>query len=191
LYKNDAETLYRGVIDSYYEYYLNAAPEVFYNSQPGDLKGYSVPLSVIDTQELDTLLMATRSLLPSFIPHYPESLGFEGITFYFQLGSAQLMYDMRAMMQAIVHKEDLARWENAFRKAVPYFRMSKRWMTIYDLNTEFYKFTQAASAHGCVSMFVPCNISSYTTSRYQYNQTFTQFEWHRKLGWERFGWTVN
>ncbi len=191
LYKNDAETLYRGVIDSYYEYYLNAASEVFYNSQPGDLKGYSVPLSVIDTQELDTLLMATRSLLPSFIPHYPESLGFEGITFYFQLGSAQLMYDMRAMMQAIVHKEDLARWENAFRKAVPYFRMSKRWMTIYDLNTEFYKFTQAASAHGCVSMFVPCNISSYTTSRYQYNQTFTQFEWHRKLGWERFGWTVN
>ena len=191
LYQGDTEKLCRDVIDSYYEFYLNLASDEFYNTRPGDLSGYSVPLSFIATQYLDSLLKETRSLLPAFIPQYPKSLGIEGITFYFQLGNAALMYDMRALLQAFVHEEDLVRWEKTYRQAVPYHRMSKRWMTIYDLDLEFHKFTQDASAHGCVSMFVPRNISSYTNSRYQYNQTFTQFEWHRKLGWEQFGWTVN
>ena len=183
LYQNDAD-LYQGVIDTYYNYYQEAY------SYDSSVKEYGVPLSVMDTRQLESLLDATYSLLPSFIPQYPASLDLsgKGITYYLHY-DAPVLYDMRALMKTYVPEDAFLQWDKAFQKAVPYHRVSKKWLTMYDnMNYAFSSFTQDESWHGSVSMFVPRNISSYITSTFRYNETFENYAWHRKLDWSRFSW---
>jgi hypothetical protein len=183
LFQKD-EALYKGLIDTYYDYYKD-----YYSVNP-DKSDYGVPLSVIDTRQLEPLLIATRNILPSFMQQYPQSVDFsgKGITYYF-LADAPVMYDVRLLMNYFALEENFSQWDVAFHRAVPYYRMSKRWMTQFDgLSSAFSNFRHDASLHGCVSMFVPRNISSYNSSVFQYNKTFIQFGWHRALEWNRFGW---
>jgi len=183
LFQKD-EALYRGLIDTYYDYYINC-----YRYDP-DLKGYSIPLSVIDTRQLEPLLQATHDILPSFMPQYPQTLDFTGLGMtYYLYYDAPVMYDMRSFMKTFVSAENFLQWDMAYLRAVPYCRMSMRWMTIYDyLDASFGSFTQPLSWHGCVSMFVPRNIYSYSRSAFLYNKNCSRFEWHRSLNWKRFGW---
>jgi hypothetical protein len=178
------ETFYKDIIDTYYDYYK----EVYlYDSS---LSGYSVPLSVIDTRQLDSLLSATHDILPSFVPSYPQSLGLMETNFAFYLYvETPLMYDMHAMMRYYTTGDAYSKWADAFNKAVPYRRMSKKWDSMpWGQKNAFPSFTMDEAAHGCVSMFVPLNTQYYNAGTNRMNQTFRQYAWHRELNWERFGW---
>lgn len=183
LYKNDAP-LYQGIIDTYFDYYKKG-----YEGEFG-LDGYSVPLSVIDTRYIEPLAEKTRDVLDAFVPRYPEqvSLMGQGLVFYWYY-DAPMMYDMRAVMKTCAPAEDYAQWDALCRKAVPYHRMSLKWLTSYTLQElSFPAFLKDESLNVGVSMFVPQNISSYNSSMFRYNTTCSQLEWNRVLDWSRFGW---
>jgi hypothetical protein len=180
LYKNDA-AMYQGIIDAYYERILDDYQLFF------DLNGFSVPLSVIDTRHIDDLMRITHDVLPSIMPAYPESLSLSssGIAFYYAFDTP-LMYDMRALMKTYATPEIFQQWDQVYHDAVPYYRMSMRWDTIYALQKRgFSGFNNDTSLYGCVSMFVPLNNSVYN---YYYNSTVRHYEWGRNMQWERFGW---
>ena len=189
MYKSDAE-LYQGLIDTYFDYYLNTPPSSFFNYSPGDLQGYSVPMSVIDTRYIADLAEATRNVLPAFVPQYPEYFNPWSLTigYYYRfpvnLFNKRLMFDLRAMLKATLGSEQFDSWDDIYNKAVPYYRMSMEWMTVYNIDYDFDMFAMNASAYGCVSMYIPQNISTYEV----YNQTFQRYGWHQLLDWSRFGW---
>ena len=181
LYKNGNE-MYKGIIDNYYNYYL-----ADYQSDPA-LKGYSVPLSVIETKYMDQLAGATYDVLGSLAPLYPESPDLSGIAFYLYY-DAPVMYDMKAVIKANAPADDYARWENSFRLAVPYSRMSMEWMTIYTmLELSFSSFNKDEASYGCVSMFVPRNTQMYNLGTFHFNNTYKVYGWSQRVNWQRFGW---
>ena len=185
LYKYDAE-LYQGIIDTYYDYYLSD------NKGSSDLDGYSVPLSVIDTRYIKDLAEKTHDILTTFVPTYPNQVNLSrstGLVHYWYYDAA-IMYDMRAVMKTYAPAEDFAQWDILCKKAIPYHRMSLKWMTVYD-NMEFFSFPsflQDESLNRCVSMFVPQNNNTYHSGEFRYNTTYSLFEWNRILDWSRFGW---
>ncbi len=99
------------------------------------------------------------------------------------------MYDMRAFIKHHTSDADFQQWDKVYQQAVPYFRMSMAWKTVYDsLIQEFKEFNQDKSVYGCMSMFIPLNLPSYTTTGAKYNLTANNFEWNRRMDWSRFGW---
>ena len=173
--KNDKE-LYKGIIDTYYNYYL----EDFYD--------YSVPLSVIDTKYMETLARQTHDVLATFTPQKPDIIDCDSLVYYWHY-DAPVMYDMKAIIKKNASETDYSNWERSFNQAVPYYRMSMEWMTQYtSLLVAFRKFNQDATMNGCVSMYVPRNYYDYNYGRFKYNQTSTNMEWNRVMEWNRFGW---
>ena len=184
LYGNGSQ-LYKNIIDTYYNYYL-----AYYK---GDyfLDGYSVPLSVIDTKYMESLAQATNDILDKFeggYPVYPKEPNVGNIVYYLY-DDYPVMYDMRAYIKSNTSAADFAAWENVFKQAVPYYRISLRWMTIYtSLEISMYAFNQDESLYGCVNMFIPKSESSYAKSKYNYNKTCNNFGWNRAMDWSRYGW---
>ena len=183
LFKNGSD-LYRSIIDKYYDYYLEDYKD------DAALKGYSVPLSVIDTQYLDELAKATNDVLGTFFPQKPGMPITNGVVYYWYYDSAPVMYDMKAFIKKNADSDAYSRWEAAFNRAVPYHRMSLKWMTIYNsLEVAFYDFIKLdESLSGCVSMFVPLSTINYDWGTFRFNGTFKNMGWNNQLGWERFGW---
>jgi len=174
--------LYKGIIDTYYDYYTEEFKD------DSSLKGYSLPLSVIDTRYIENLAHQTHDILATFTPQKPEIPVFDGVTFYWYYDAA-IMYDMKAFIKTNASEEDFTQWEKAYNQAVPYYRMSMRWMTIYNmLNGYFSKFDPDETRNGCVSMFIPKNQGTYYNSVFKYNSTYKNMEWNKVLEWERFGW---
>ena len=187
LYK-EGDGLYRGIIDTYFDDYTRA-----YQYDWG-LKGHSVPLSVIDTRHIEQLAEETAKVLDKFsdgYPHYPAypNLTTDSVAFYWYYDTP-IMYDMRAFIKTYVGDEDFEQWDKAYQEAVPYYRMSLKWMTIYDnLNYAFRTFSRDMSCYGCVSMFIPKNTSIYFNGTFKYNKTYNDYGWNRVIDWSRFGWT--
>ena len=125
-------------------------------------------------------------------PMYPQSPELSGIAFYcyntFSLWPVDMMYDMRAIMERLLSAEDFATWDKTYQQAVPYYRMSMKWMT------ECYEQYQAFSTfdpnlkYGCVSMFTPRAGQSYSYGSMPMNKTVQNFAWSRIIDWTRFGW---
>ena len=183
--------LYNSIIDTYYEYYLEA-----YKAEYTSLAGYSVPLSVIDTKYMEELATATRDILDKFTDGYPlapDSPDLNGIAMYDGYDSP-LMYDMRAFIKKHVSSDDFQTWEDIYRQAVPYYRMSMKWMTIYDgynsynLEAAMNTFDKDQSLYGCVSMFIPLNLTAYNGGEYAYNKIAAHFAWNRIMNWGNYGW---
>ena len=187
LFKDDDE-LYEGVIDTYYNYYM----EGFMGDQ--ELDGYSVPLSVIDTRYIAQLANDTRDILNTFMSayNYPNTINItksngHNVTYYWH-NDAPIFYDMREFIKANVPDSVYQAWDESFHRAVPYYRTSARWMTTYArMKYNFPTFDPDQSQCGCVSMFIP-RIENYDRSPYYYNKTSTQMEWNRVIDWARFGW---
>ena len=170
---------------TYYDYYQQ---EYNTSGSYSDLKGCSVPLSVIDTKYVEQLAVQTRDILSTFAPEYPASVDVNAIPYYINIDSP-LMYDMMGLVKKNAPSADYEVWERAYRQAVPYWRMSMKWMTSYsNLESAFKRFDQDAASYGCVSMFVPMEGGSYTYGSYKYNTTSKNFAWTRVMEWNRFGW---
>lgn len=186
LYKNGSE-LYKGIIDTYYNHYIDE-----YRTDD-ELAGYSVPLSVIDTKYIGELAQTTHDVLEAFAdgyPSYPESPSLRGHVFYCWYYDSPVMYDMRAFIKRNTPETVFNIWDRSFKKAVPYYRMSMQWMTIYnDLYYSFNYFTDEESDNGCVSMFIPMNDFNYYSGTFSYIKTFNNFGWNRVVDWSRFGWS--
>lgn len=189
-YKNGS-ALYRGIIDTYYDYYSD-----YYVTSHSYLSGYSVPLSVIETQYMPQLAQRTHDILSQFTngyPQYPSSPDMQGTAYYFGL-DAPMMYDMRAFIKRNTTDDVFRQWSQSYQQAVPYYRMSMKWMTIfdgypyYDMESDFSTFIQDESLYGCVSMFIPMDNSDYNNGFYKYNATCRNFGWNRLMDWNRFGW---
>ena len=182
--------LYRGIIDTYYNYYadfdnLNYGER---NSWPYMKDGYSVPLSVIDTKYVGELANMTHDMLERAqggYPMYPETPDLSGIAFYLY-NPIDIMYDMRAIMERLLSAEDFTTWDSTYQQAVPYYRMSMKWMTALQAHT-FSTFDPNLK-YGCVSMFIPRKGPSYSYGSMPMNKTVQNFVWSRIIDWTRFGW---
>ena len=188
LFKNGSE-LYKSIIDTYYDYYLEAYKGTH-------LSGYSVPLAAVDTKNMSQLATATHDVLDKFTggyPQYPDSPDMTGIAFYDGYDEA-VFYDMRAFIKRNTTAEVFQTWDQAFNQAVPYYRMSMKWMTIYNgapyynLERAMNSFDQDQTQYGCMSMFIPMNLSAYNGGYYAYNLQASEFAWNRVMDWSRFGW---
>ena len=157
--------------------------------------GYSVPLSVIDTKYIGDLADWTHDMLERATdgyPQYPESPDLTSVAFYWYY-DVPMMYDMRAVMERLLPETEFKAWDAIYKQAVPYSRMSTKWMTIWDkwgggyLDRSFDNFNPDMK-YGCVSMFIPMQESSYSYGNKAYNKTSINFGWNRVMDWKRFGW---
>ena len=189
--------LYKGIIDTYYDYYadynnLSISEKSRWSFMEG---GYSVPLSVIDTKYIGTLADKTHDMLERATdgyPTYPNHPDLTSIAFYWY-ADAPMMYDMRAVMERLLSQADFQQWDETYKLAVPYYRMSMKWMTVWDkwgagyLDRSFDTFDPNLK-YGCVSMFLPMQESSYSYGNMPYNKTSINFGWNQVMDWKRFGW---
>ena len=204
---NTSPTFYQNIIDTYYDFYtdpanLSGTERVTW---PYMTDGYSVPLAAINTAYLPQLASATHDLLGNAAagyPQYPESPNFKGIAYYFGC-DVPAMYDMRAVMARIA-PEGFTNWDAIYRQAVPYYRMSMKWMTVfdgrwvgsvyyypffYDLQGDMQNAFDPALPYGCVSMYFPVTGKGYDEGDFCYNLRANNLEWNRLMQWNRFGWT--
>ena len=189
--------LYRGIIDTYYDYYadfdnLNYAEQT---SWPYMKDGYSVPLSVIDTKYIGVLANMTHDMLERAqggYPQYPKSPDLLGIAFYcyntFSYWPVDVMYDMRAIMERLLSAADFTTWDSTYQQAVPYYRMSMKWMTESQEQYRAFDTFDKNLKYGCVSMFTPREGQGYSYGALPLNQTVQNFAWSRVMDWKRFGW---
>lgn len=197
LFKNGSE-LYKGIIDTYYDYYadydnLTYGEKSRWSYMEG---GYSVPLSVIDTKHIGDLADWTHDMLEQATggyPQYPDSPDLTGIAFYWY-ADVPMMYDMRAVMERLLPETEFKAWNAIYKQAVPYSRMSMKWMTIWDmysiggrLDRSFDTFDTNLE-YGCVSMFIPRQGQYYSYGNMPYDKTSINFGWNRVMDWKRFGW---
>ena len=189
--------LYRGIIDTYYDYYadfdnLNYAEQT---SWPYMKDGYSVPLSVIDMKYVGELANKTHDMLERAqggYPQYPQTPDLSGIAFYcyntFSYWPVDVMYDMRAIMERLLSAADFTTWDSTYQQAVPYYRMSMKWMTESQEQYRAFDTFDKNLKYGCVSMFTPREGQGYSYGALPLNQTVQNFAWSRVMDWKRFGW---
>ena len=189
--------LYKGIIDTYYDYYADYSHLASSEKErwPYMEGGFSVPLAVIDTKYIDDLADWTHDMLEQATdgyPQYPDSPDLTSVAFYWYL-DVPMMYDMRAVMERLLPETEFKAWNAIYKQAVPYFRMSMKWMTIWDrwgrgyLEQSFDSFDPNLQ-YGCISMFIPQQNSYYSYGNMAYNKTSINFGWNQVMDWKRFGW---
>ena len=185
------DNFYQALIDDYYNHYIKAFKEdfnYFYNRTPGDLDGYSEPLSAIRTSALEELAQATANLL-STIPDKlkPEGeVDFNGVTFY-AWNVTKLAYDMSQALKKNTSASAYATWESVFKKAIAHKAYSQRWLVgISSLSLDSYMKTFDTENAGVVSMFFPLNDYSSTTPKW--NSAIQQYQWNKFIQWAQYGW---
>ena len=96
---------------------------------------------------------------------------------------------LKAYIQRYASTTDYATWKQTFDLAVPYWRMSFKWLTA-SINLYYKDFDQfdTKADGGCVSMFIPQNHTSYTSGNFAFNKKSNNFGWNRIINWSRFGW---
>ena len=189
--------LYRGIIDTYSDYYadfnnLNYSERTTW---PYMKDGYSVPLSVIDTKYIGDLADRTHDMLERAqggYPMYPQSPDLSGIAFYcyntLSYWPVDMMYDMRAIMERLLSDTDFKLWDSTYQQAVPYYRMSMKWMTEFQAQIRAFSTFDQNLQYGCVSMLIPREGQYYSYGNMPLNQTVQNFVWSHVMDWKRFGW---
>ena len=189
---SQSDNFYQLLIDDYHNYYLKAfkeRPNYFYDLMPGDLEGYSEPLSAIRTSALEELAQATANLLSTI----PEKLGPEGkldlenVTFYAWDFGNKLSYDMSQALKKNTSSLAYAVWENAFKKAVAHKMYSRKWL-VGNSTLKIASFMETFDTEnaGVVSMFFPQK--SYSSTTPNWNSSIQQYQWNNLIQWSQYGW---
>ena len=189
---SQSDNFYQLLIDDYYNHYIKAfkeRPNYYYNLMPGDLEGYSEPLSAIRTSALEELAQATANLL-STIPEKlgPEGkLGLENVTFYAWDSDNKLSYDMSQALKKNTSASAYAVWENAFKKAVAHKMYSRKWL-VSNSTRKLASFMETFDTEnaGVVSMFFPQK--SYSTTTPNWNNAIQKYQWNNLIRWSQYGW---
>ena len=189
---SQSDNFYQSLIDDYYNHYIKAfkeRPNYYYNLMPGDLEGYSEPLSAIRTSALEELAQATANLL-STIPEKlgPEGkLGLENVTFYAWDSDNKLSYDMSQALKKNTSASAYAVWENAFKKAVAHKMYSRKWL-VSNSTRKLASFMETFDTEnaGVVSMFFPQK--SYSSTTPNWNNAIQKYQWNNPIQWSQYGW---
>lgn len=188
----ESDNFYELVINDYYNYYVdvyNNQGNNYYNSQPGDLAGYSVPLVAIKCNELDNFAQATSTILGKITDKVNASgtLNLEHAMYYAIYNGYRYSYDICDVLRKNTTTEDFSLWEASLQKAVPYSIHSRKWMTNFSrLRIEMQDFDAKESDCASVSMFFPSTI--YSNTRPNWNKAIQQFQWNNVIHWEKYGW---
>ena len=177
---------YKEIAQCYYDYMLEAYQQPDYSQWPY-LKGYSVPMAVFDLSKMDNLAAATKKLMATFMPQYPEELNLNGHPFYFAFDTP-VMYDVKSVFSQYAAEADYREWLQTYNAAVPFQIVSKQWMTGYNaIYNGFSYFPKDEDQWGCSSMFFPqARYNNY--SRYRYNQRIHNLQWYQAVDWASYGW---
>lgn len=189
---NESDLFYRGIIDSYYNYYIETFKTQmyrFYNLIPGDLEGYSVPLVAVKTSELDNLATATAKAVGTIANKVSPTgkLSLDGTVHYALFGNYKYSYDVNSVLKQNISDSDYQTWTSAFEKAIPYKRYSAKFMTEYtSLAREMEKYPATDENCGCISMFFPSTV--YNSTNPNWNKSIQKYQWNNTLHWEQYGW---
>ena len=187
-----SSTCYQKIVDKYYDYYLKEFENRttrYYNTQYGDLKGYSVPMMAVKTSELENLAVATAQLLNTIPDKLKPSgtIDFNNVIFYAVNDGLKHNYDMYKTLKENTPEADFNEWKSAFEKAVPYYRMSARWYsTNTTLRTTMASFVAISTDCHVLSMFFPRN--TYNNAYPSWNKTIQQLQWNGPISWQQYGW---
>lgn len=188
----DDERFHEQIVDDYYNYYLQKykdSPGRYYNLASGDLAGYSVPLTVIKTSELENLANATAQLLTTVADRlsYPGSIDLTGVTYYAKYGNYSYSYDMQQVLKMNTIATDYENWQDTFNRACPYRLYSQRWITAYSrLASDMPDFDAEGTDCGVVSMFFPS--TGYSGTIPNWNNAIQRFQWNNIIRWQQYGW---
>ena len=111
----------------------------------------------IKTSELENLATATASLLSTISDKLQPTgtLDLSQVIYYSLNNGLKLNYDMYKTLKMNTAAADFNAWVPAFEKAVPYYRMSARWYSIYIHKPMTEVFDGISSDHRVLSMFFP------------------------------------
>ncbi|SFW30375.1 hypothetical protein SAMN02910409_1395 [Prevotellaceae bacterium HUN156] len=185
---NDKE-MYEAICDKYYE--------------QTDTKGGHLPISVIRTDKLNALAVATKAVLPEVVNNLPHNDYGMGHIYYFCLvgGNSwgnnydnryKALYDMNDIIRWATVNDQTAynTWKAALDQAVIYKKMSTFWHANYlesdYTEKSFYDFTVTEEAYGGVSMFFP--LEKYNNGITNFNKDIKKMGWYYAVGWSELGW---
>jgi len=187
-----SEEFYKEYVDTYYYFYLEEIadyPNFYYNSSPGDLDGYSLPMSAVKTSELEELAQATARLLAT-IPDKLQptaTLSLDSVVVYGYYEGEKMAYDMAQVLYQNTSESAYNTWRSVFNRAVPYALYSSQWLTYSSVLMKLMdKNPETSDSFGGVSMFFPMN--DYTSTDPCWNNTIKQFQWNNVIKWEQYGW---
>ncbi|MBR1447192.1 MAG: hypothetical protein IJ588_00380 [Prevotella sp.] len=160
-----SETFYKGIADNYYANYVGR-----------------LPLSVIQTDELEQLAAATSAAMGTFVTagEYQQT---SGLMYYFDKN----MVDMNDYIRTNATDEVYRTWRAQFDKVVVYKQFAATWMTdALGRHVNFSDFTATEEKYGGMSMFVYQQPS--TTFLKSLNDNISQMGWYEAARLSTFGW---
>jgi hypothetical protein len=143
----------------------------------------------VKTSELDNLASATASLLSTISDKLTPSgiLDLSKVIYYGCYDGQKFNYDMYKTLKENTATADFNTWEPAFEKAVPYYRMSVRWMSIFSrLRTAMLFFDPIQEDSHVLAMFFPG--LNYNNVYPSWNKTIQQLQWNGPISWQQYGW---
>lgn len=177
-------TFYNDICNCYYDYFIEAYTDPDYRDW--DLAGYSVPLSTFRLDQMENLADATKQLMKTFMPQYPEQLDLTNLPYYF-FNDRRVLYDMKTVFKKYAPESDYNKWLKVFNTAVPYQAYSLKWMSIFStIRNDFDIFPQDTSLWGSVSMFFPQ--AYYSNCYFGYNERIRKLQWYNAVDWPSYGW---
>ena len=177
-------SFYNDICNCYYDYFIEAYTDPDYRDW--DLAGYSVPLSTFRLDQMENLADATKQLMKTFMPQYPEQLDLTNLPYYF-FNDRRVLYDMKTVFKKYAPESDYNKWLKVFNTAVPYQAYSLKWMSIFStIRNDFDLFPQDTSLWGSVSMFFPQ--ANYSNCYFGYNERIRKLQWYNAVDWPSYGW---
>lgn len=177
-------SFYNDICNCYYDYFIEAYTDPDYRDW--DLAGYSVPLSTFRLDQMENLADATKQLMKTFMPQYPEQLDLTNLPYYF-FNDRRVLYDMKTVFKKYAPESDYNKWLKVFNTAVPYQAYSLKWMSIFStIRNDFDIFPQDTSLWGSVSMFFPQ--AYYSNCYFGYNERIRKLQWYNAVDWASYGW---
>lgn len=181
------------IMEQYRRYYTPNSP-------------YQVPFSAIRAGELDNLAAATAPYIGKYLKrsawpdtdlpgaqmYVPEFLEKPDGSMY--LTGMPRALDICSVMAQMLTGEEYGRWEEQYRRAVPYANASDSWYSSYakmTINHDTYHSVGTCDRrtdkehYGAVSIFIPDELFY---KYYNIQGFFRKFSWYRDAGFEAAGW---
>lgn len=174
-----------------------------FDAYPEDLLFYTddqrLCASVVRTDQLETLLYATRNVLLEIMSNsdYTQKteLKYSGCIYYYRRTNP-IMHDMQSVFLQQVEAGTLSEttyeaWKQALEKAVIAKKMASWWMT--SIGIDFSSFDVTEETYGGLSMIVPRYGYDYSVAYsgdtdLLVNNYLFDFLWANKVGWKELGW---
>ncbi|NPD92776.1 clostripain-related cysteine peptidase [Xylanibacter muris] len=148
-----------------------------YNEHTTDY-GRHTPLSVIKTEELENLAMATRYLLHEINTEIGTgTFTTNNVIYYFSSKRERFMYDMNDIVRANTSESTYRQWKDVLGRTVIHRKSSNRWDTNGYVN--FRDFTVTEEKYGGISMFIP--MKEYDEAGLDLNIKIKQMQWWDKV----------